>query len=346
MGIYRTLLEEEVPHIVPNDDTNVEIKEIEDIVDDHDANEAEQVDAQVAAFGPGPVDDIMSESAMAIYEFECSQNAIMKVIGLHELSEAAAGREFIFEAADIKGFFKKAKDAIVKFFKKVWAVLQKWAGNLAAMFTTNKKLVEKYSKQIKEGASKVDKNETFKGYSFAALDGNIKDIGPKGDKAINLVKNQSKDLINATAENIGEYDQDAEKFDEDIRAIRSWLCGTECDAGEFSSNLREYLFGSSEKTDMKLGGDFLAPDKIISNLNDVKGDKEVVNKFMKETKDEFKKIIDNLNNIEKSVNNMSTKADNSKEYCLSENSPMYCNQAKLYKCLGIEIPKGLLIPSP
>ena len=114
MGIYRTLLEEEVPHLDDNNNPDEQIKELQDVIEDQDANQAEQDAAQDAAYGPDcGVDDIMDESAYAIYEFECGHAQIMQAIGMHELQEAAAGREFIFEAADIKGFFKSVKDKIV-----------------------------------------------------------------------------------------------------------------------------------------------------------------------------------------------------------------------------------------
>lgn len=303
MGIYRTLLEEEVPHIT-EDDTNVDIKEIEDIVDDHDANEAEQQDAQDAAFGPdGGVDDIMDESAMAIWEFQVGQNQIMQTIGMHELNEAVNGREFIFEAADIKGFFASAKKKVIDFFKRIWNVLQKWAGNLAATIASNKKLVEKYADKIKSGAEKVDKNQSIKGYMFAALDGEVGDIKKKEARGIDKVTQPARDLSNATADNILDFDSGADEFDRQLKEIRGMLCGAESvDSSEFSAKLREHLFGSKEPEDLKLGGDKLKADKIIENLRDVHDDTKAVKEFMKTTKDQFNKVLNNLKTLEKAVN--------------------------------------------
>ena len=48
MGIYRSLLEEEITHLDDNNDTNEQIEDLMDALNDHDANEAEQERAQAA----------------------------------------------------------------------------------------------------------------------------------------------------------------------------------------------------------------------------------------------------------------------------------------------------------
>jgi len=298
MGIYRTLLEEEVPHIT-EDDTNVDIKEIEDIVDDHDANEAEQQDAQDAAFGPdGGVDDIMDESAMAIYEFECANNQIMQTIGMHELSEAVNGREFFFEAADIKGFFASAKQKVVAFFKKVWNILQKWAGNLAAMFATNKKLVEKHEKQIKDGYAKVTSDrdaKKMKGYSFAGLNGKL----PNPDMNVDAESLSSAAEKIRAAIDAGSNDESlmsAEQLESTLSEIRKVLAGSECGASEFSSTLKKNLFGGDKATEM-----WMSADEVLSTLKDIKTDREAAGKFMKESKKKFQEQIRNFDKLEKAA---------------------------------------------
>lgn len=298
MGIYRTLLEEEVPHITPNDDTNVDLKEIEDIVDDHDANEAEQQDAQDAAFGPdGGVDDILDESAMAIFEFECTQNAILKTIGMHELTEAVAGREFVFEAADIKGFFTKAKEAVIKFFKKVWAVLQKWAGNLTITFATNKKILEKHEKDLAAGYAKVtgDKNaKKMKGYTFDGLNGKIASeaLDFEGYKPADAAEKIRAAIDSKSA---AEGLMDAEQLYSNLAEIRRMLAGSECTAGEFAATLKKNLFGGDAK-EM-----WMSVEDVKSNLKDTKGDKEKANAFMKSSKKQFQEQIKEFNNLEKAA---------------------------------------------
>ena len=68
MGIYRTLLEEEIAHL--DDENNTNIKEVEKTVDDQDANAAEQDRAQDAEFAdPGTedsIDDILNEEYLEI----------------------------------------------------------------------------------------------------------------------------------------------------------------------------------------------------------------------------------------------------------------------------------------
>ena len=146
MSFYRSFLEEEMDTPILDDNNSPEIKEIEDIVNDQDANAEEQDDAQAAEFGPDDgVDDILDESYIAIAEAEGEFNKIVMSIGIHELNETVAGREVIYEAVDIKGYIKKAKDWVVSFFKKVWSVLQRYAHNIASVFKTNKGFADKYS---------------------------------------------------------------------------------------------------------------------------------------------------------------------------------------------------------
>ena len=290
MGIYRTLLEEEVPHLDDNNNPDEQIKELQDVIDDHDANEAEQVAAQDAAFGPDcGVDDIMDESAMAIYEFECGHAAIMQAIGVHELQEATAGRDFIMEAADVKGFFKSVKDKVVAFFKKVWSVLQRWAGNLAAMVTSNKKFVTKYADAMKKGHAIVKGGKAdvkkVKGYTYDGL-----------DSAIGLAKaNKTADAVSALFSKSPSEDT-AEAFEEMVNKFRGTLCGTSSvSAGEFASTLKEKLYGDKSTKEI----DWMDPQTVIDILNDKKDSKKAVNDFMAEAKKQMRKSLDELNRAEK-----------------------------------------------
>lgn len=286
MGIYRTWLEEEVPHLDETNDPDGQIKELEDIIANSDANEAEQDDAQEAAFGPdGGVDDILDESWVAIAEFEAGNNDIMKAIGYHELNEAAEGREFVLESMDdIKGFFKSAKDKIIAFFKKVWSVIQRWAGNIAALATTNKKFVEKYGAKIDQGYSLVkgDKAKSLKGFSFSGLAAAIGKTDGKDTAAyIKKVKTDGKST-------------DAEFYEGIASNYRKALCGSACSQSEFASKLKENIFGESEPKQM-----LMDPKNVKEILSGRKDDVSAVKKFMKEAKAQFKTALDTLNEFER-----------------------------------------------
>ena len=301
MGIYRTLLEEEVPHLDDNNNPDEQIKELIDTVEDQDANAAEQDRAQEAEFAePGTqADELLGESWMAIYEMESGMNTIMQAIGIHELSEAASGREFLMEAPDIKGFFKSIKDKVVAFFKKVWSVLQRWAGNIAAMFTTNKKFVEKYGATMETGFKIISSDRNAKSMSGYDFGGSTSDL----DDFINSIDATS---LKATMEGVeaianivdGKYSDTeftAEQAENMINSVRGLLCGkpgTQVTAGEFSDTLKKNIYG--EKKD-----DYLMPvaevKAILSGKKDIK---KGINKFMKECKTQMKKVLDSLKKAE------------------------------------------------
>lgn len=310
MGIYRTLLEEEVPHLDDNNNPDDQIKELQDVIEDQDANQAEQDAAQDAAYGPDcGVDDIMDESAMAIYEFEAGHAQIMQAIGMHELSEAAMGRDFIFEAADIKGFFKSVKDKIVAFFKKVWSVLQRWAGNLGAMFTSNKKFVDKYSAAMKDGyaictGGKYD-GKKLKGYEFTGIEKSIAIAKANKDSSwISDNANEFLEAIRKAAEAKSDISSEAKTTAEEIEqmsnAIRGGFCGKESvSTSDFSSSLKEFLYGAKEPKEM-----WMKVEEVTTILNDKKNNKKAVTDFTSAAKKQMKTALDKVSQAEKAASKM------------------------------------------
>lgn len=309
MGIYRTLLEEEVPHLDDNNNPDDQIKELQDVIEDQDANQAEQDAAQDAAYGPDcGVDDIMDESAMAIFEFEAGHAQIMQAIGMHELQEASMGREFIMEAADIKGFFKSVKDKVVAFFKKVWSVLQRWAGNLTAVFTSNKKFYSKYSAQIKAGFAKKDSGDSKKpkGYEF-----NIGEINKDAtDTSKYLEGFASVADISKAIESKGTVDNamTAEDVEEAMNKVRGALStGGSVSAGEFSKELKKSLYGDTEPKEM-----WMSVEAVEAGLADKKNLKDSTKKFMTEAKKQMKTTMNKLSTLEKTASKYEDATDRNK----------------------------------
>ena len=309
MGIYRTLLEEEVPHLDDNNNPDDQIKELQDVIEDQDANQAEQDAAQDAAYGPDcGVDDIMDESAMAIFEFEAGHAQIMQAIGMHELQEASMGREFIMEAADIKGFFKSVKDKVVAFFKKVWSVLQRWAGNLTAVFTSNKKFYSKYSAQIKAGFAKKGSGDSKKpkGYEF-----NIGEINKDAtDTSKYLEGFASVADISKAIESKGTVDNamTAEDVEEAMNKVRGALStGGSVSAGEFSKELKKSLYGDTEPKEM-----WMSVEAVEAGLADKKNLKDATKKFMTEAKKQMKSTMNKLSTLEKTASKYEDATDRNK----------------------------------
>ena len=320
MGIYRTLIEEEVPHLDDNNNPDDQIKELQDTIEDQDANQAEQDAAQDAAYGPDcGVDDIMDESAMAIYELASGHAQIMQAIGMHELSEAAMGREFIFEAADIKGFFKSVKDKIVAFFKKVWSVLQRWAGNLGAMFTSNKKFVEKYAAAMKDGydicnSSKYD-GKKLKGYDFSGISAAIEQAKAKKDStAISDHAEGFLEAIRKAAEaksgDIGkDFSNTAEEIETYLNNLRGSFCGKKgaVNSSDYGSSLKEFLYGDKEPKEL-----WMKPEDVTSILNDKKDNKKAIKEFMDASKKQMKTSMDKVSQAEKVASKMEDSVNRNK----------------------------------
>lgn len=307
MGIYRTLLEEEIPHLDKNNSPDDQIEELKDVIEDQDANQAEQDAAQDAAFGPDcGVDDILDESAMAIYEFEMGHNEIMQALGIHELSEACNGRDIIIEAADIKGFFASIGKKIKAFFTKVWSVLNRWMGNLKAVFTSNKKFYGKFSKQINDGYNIVKADKTRKemeGYAFTnvkAESGDNKSVLQKALKNVSSVDSMISALADGRNNDITiNKAMDAEKLEEALNGVRGDYCNASGGVGadEYSKKLKEYIYGEKSKT-------WMSPDAIKTAMNndyttavksmmtDVKNQMSTVNDKIKKMKSMAEKIED------------------------------------------------------
>ena len=306
MGIYRSLLEEEITHLDDNNDTNEQIEDLMDALDDHDANEEEQERAQKAEFEePGtPAEELLGESWMAIYEFEQANATLMQAIGIHEISEAAMGRDVLWEAPDIKGFFTNIKNKIVEFFKKVGSVIKRWAGNLNAMFSTNKRLLDKFGPQIDAGFKLKDNiKKNLKGYSFSGLD--------KQSVAAETITAKISDVGKFKVSNIdsmkdgGSYTATtAEDVEAALKDIRSSF-GAEADASDFAAKLKENIYGSKEPSEM-----WMSPDEIKSILGDKKNRKQTVKKMMEGVKKQAKDALSKVDKLEKSVKGKMSNKDN------------------------------------
>lgn len=294
MSIYRTMLENdlELGGVISTENDNApELQEIEDVVADHDANSEEQLAAQAAEFGEGDVSDILDETAIIIAEAEMNNNAIMMAIGIHEVNVMAeSGKsEVIYESLDdIKGYIKKAKDWVVKFFKKVWQVLSRYAKNIASAFHTNKGFADKYESQIRDGfnAFKNDGKAPLKGYTFEGLETLIKkdDWTSSTGNLLEMSKKTSAgsfDLYGGTNSDLPAMYADR---------YRKSICGVDCSASEFREKLKNYVYGNSAGQEAKKKEMKMSADKVLSALRS-KDDTKNCKKSIDKAKTEFKTAI-------------------------------------------------------
>ena len=303
MSIYRTFLEEDLElGGVLDDDNSIELQQIEDVVNDQDANAFEQDEAQAAEFGTSygeeevaDPEEIVDESFMAIAEAEINFNKIMMAIGIHEISEAAAGRDVIYEAVDVKGLFARAKKWVVDFFTKVWQTLKRFGANIAAAFKTNKQLADKYADRIKSGYGSYSKDgKKIKMWDFPNLDTAL-----TGNKD-NAFSNAGVTKIMDRAKGSGDSSViSVDMVESTVKDYRKTLCGEACDASDLREKMHDYIYGKEKKEG------YMGADAVIAALGSGKAIKDA-RKSMDKAKKEYKDAIKKLNDIERSA----TKAAN------------------------------------
>ena len=151
MGIYSTIFKEaDLTSVQDPENPGVDLDQIEKDIAGPQGIEAHAEEIEDAV--EGVVGDPLEEMSIIVYESEYNFNQIMRCIGLNEVASASKGREFIFEAEDKEGFFKKVKDALIAAFKKVTELFKKVLANIATGVGADKKFVKMYAKQIEAGA--------------------------------------------------------------------------------------------------------------------------------------------------------------------------------------------------
>ena len=164
--IYSRLMESAVDGAIQTpDDIGVDLDQVEkDIAGENGiaAHQDEVEDAQ-----EGMIGDPVEEFAMIVYESEYNYNQIMESIGMAELHEASMGRELIFEAVDIKGFFEKVKKWLVSMFEKLTQAVRKLLAKLDFQAKADKKFVTQNAVRIRAGEKMAD--WAAEGYVFEDL---------------------------------------------------------------------------------------------------------------------------------------------------------------------------------
>ena len=148
------------------------------------------------------VPDNFDEAVSGIlYSNERNWNMLMQTVGIAELSCMEAEGDVIYEAADIKAFFKKigdffksVLDKIAGFFRKIVEKVQEW------FFSIKKKMNEKKFKDL----TQVPTGFKYEGYNFIdELDKYIiSDVG----KITELYDAITKDLANSSDDALNDID--------------------------------------------------------------------------------------------------------------------------------------------
>ena len=252
MGIYYDMLREEDELmgntgfdqgavVGPDDEYTVQLndiaKAVEDLNDER-ADESEQKELDGQDLESNPVE----ECAIAIYESEHNWNQIFRVMGEHELHEAARGNEVVMEAADIKAFFAKVKEWFVQKWQSLTGIVKKWLEKARNIFKKDKTFVEKYADKIRKGAPLFE--GTMEGFSFNGQLDVVKQLQMQTE---NIVANL--DQLKAAQENKGTFESKLT-----ASAVRGQLLGqsSPVEADGFAKKMNDALFGTEARSKMPL----------------------------------------------------------------------------------------------
>ena len=148
---YEKMLEASAVADAIQDPDNVgnDLNEIEDAIMGDDGIEAHRDEIEDAV--EGMIGDPVEEASVLIFESDYNFNQLMKAIGITELNEACAGREFFLEGENAKSF----KEKVIQFFKDAWAKLCQITKNvidgIKKMMPSKKKFIQDHLVQIRQG---------------------------------------------------------------------------------------------------------------------------------------------------------------------------------------------------
>ena len=154
MGIfYNKLMESSA--VQDPDDIGIDLDAIEDNIMGDDGIEAHRDEVEAAE--EGLIGDPVEEASMLIYESDYNFNQIMKAIGIAELNEAYAGREFLLEGENKKGFFTRVREVIGNMWASVTKFFNNCLNNIKEFCDVHKKLATKHRSEIEAGFAMRDK---------------------------------------------------------------------------------------------------------------------------------------------------------------------------------------------
>lgn len=124
---------------------------------DIENNDVELPEEKAAALSTEVINPVEECYAM-MFEEEYNYNSIMRAIGMYELNEAAHGREVLYEAVDVKGFFKRIYDFFANAAKNAAEAIMKIIGDLKSKAVAKKNFMKAENKRLIElGWSDLDK---------------------------------------------------------------------------------------------------------------------------------------------------------------------------------------------
>lgn len=324
MGIYNNkyfLMEaDELDSVQDPDNPGVDLDQVEKDIAGDDGIEAHSEEIEDAE--EGVIEEPLEEMYNILYEAECNYNTLLKVIGINELNHAMHGRDYLMEAGDIRGFFEKVKEAIVKMFTKLTEMVTNTIRKVKHAVINDKKFYNKNRQKIISGLKKlktnskaVKKMEVYDFGDYKYNPSNSFDLYAAFTSAMKSPYNESEFSSSAGEKAKNAYLKSL--CQEDVSSIE-----------DMRDKLTKKLLGNNgEKVNVSKTG-YDDPSKISKILTGDWESERIVDTY-KKIKQEQKKIINDLKKAQKSVDIQNGNEESMKH--AGEIAKYYCDIAMFHQ---------------
>lgn len=251
---------------------------------------------------------------MTILETEKNYAMMMEAVAIDELNYFQEhGTEMIYEAANVKGFFKKIKDFFMNIWAKIQAFFVKYFRYVDIVVKSDKDFVAKYRPMLKE---KKSTGFEYSGYSFTIEESeSASALFNKGMEEVSELK-KVEDLI-GKAEKADSFEVDntisdnltkiAEKEETIMNTIRGkFVIPNSCDSSDFAQELYKKFRNGEDKPSTLKNIDI---NKQLEFIADAKKNKKAAEDDMKDLKETINKIIKKADNMEKALGSLTGKGN-------------------------------------
>lgn len=301
MGIfYNKLMESSA--IQDPDEIGIDLDAIEDNIMGDDGIEAHRDEVEAAE--EGLIGDPIEEASMLIYESDYNFNQIMKAIGIAELNEAYAGREFLLENENKKGFFARVREVIGNMWASITKVFNNVFNNIKEFCDAHKRLVTKHRSEIEAGFAMRDK-WTVKCQNMEMLaDGKffemvMEDALKNESKLIGMARMQ---ITNSKANNVTKVDTEEFSMANLIHNVTGGSLGQRFDD---IKSLRDYITEKTLKNaSYGLNGDTNVDANLLNIvINILNGSNDIsrLKKLHSDLKSKYSAYLKQLKEIEKNA---------------------------------------------
>lgn len=283
----------DVEDFIFGEGTSYETEVIETPVEE--SKNFEVTDEEMNQFG---VIECVDDPEIACYrialENEQNYNMIMNAMMTREFSVLeSTGEEMVYEAVNIKGFFKSVQEALGRFWAKVQGIFKNVMDKLQDLVSSNKDFVKKYKGKTMQ---RPEKEKKFKGYEFEKAE-------PAGYVAVTEIIDRHVDASKISSLNDNGANEFATKFRDEFGSLKDNMRGAvvygveqPLEEKEFLKEAQKRFFGS-EKKDLELV-DF---SHLIKRLEGAKDAKDSAKKSYKAAADAVKKLRTDVKQAESAL---------------------------------------------